>query len=90
MWEFQCKADLGDAKNFENNYSEQMKLIKLHLHNYSELYRLSLHSRQPLSNDSAIQNGHHQCISMQKLNIHIIAMNTRSDLKNPFNCNSSS
>ena len=39
----QCKADVGNATVIENNYSEQMKLIKLYLYNYCALYKRRNH-----------------------------------------------
>ncbi len=49
LWELQCKkVDIGNATIIKNNFSEQVKLIRLYLYNYCELVSLT-HPKQAYS-----------------------------------------
>ena len=55
LWELQCRADIGNATIIKNNYSEQVKLIRLYLYNYCELVSLTC-PKQPHSGNTGTMN----------------------------------
>ena len=55
LWELQCKVDIGNATIIKNNYSEQVKLIRLYLYNYCALVSLTL-PKQAYSGNTGTMN----------------------------------
>ena len=55
LLELQCKADTGNATIIKNNYSEQVKLIRLYLYNYCELVSLT-HPKKAYSGKTGMMN----------------------------------
>ena len=55
LWELQCRADKGNATIIKNNYSEQVKLIRLYLYNNCELVSLT-RPKQPYSGNTGTMN----------------------------------
>jgi len=55
LWELQWKVDIGNATIIKNNYSEQVKLIRLYLYNYCALVSLTL-PKQACSGNTGTMN----------------------------------